>query len=76
VVSQCGRVVPPGDPQGLAKAILKLVNDPQQCEELGRAARLYAEQFLSRQGVMAHLNRSLAHCVAPGQDPQFDPMNP
>lgn len=75
VVSQCGVVVPPGDPQRLAKAILNLVNKPQQCDELGRAARQYAEQFLSRQGVMDHLNRSLAHCVAPEKDAQFDPMN-
>lgn len=76
VVSQCGVVVPPGSPEGLAKAIVKLANDPERCAALGAEARRYAEQFLSRHGVMKHLNNCLEHCVEPRKQPLLDPMNP
>ena len=39
-----GFVVPIGDVEAIAQAILKLVNDPQLIKQMGREARLRAEQ--------------------------------
>ncbi len=43
-----GIVVPPDDPSAFAKAILRLRDDPAQCEAMGRRARQLAEQRFSR----------------------------
>ncbi|HSB71898.1 MAG TPA: glycosyltransferase family 4 protein [Candidatus Methylomirabilis sp.] len=40
-----GLLVEPEDPDGLAKAILRLLEDPRRAEVLGRAARRKAEAF-------------------------------
>lgn len=45
--ARCGLVLPPGDAEGLAAAILKLYNNPDLCEEMGQNGRQYAEQYLS-----------------------------
>lgn len=39
-----GLVVQPGDVQGMADAILRLVDDPQQLEHLGQAGQQYVHQ--------------------------------
>ncbi len=42
---QTGILVPHGDPEALASAVLRLANDPQLVERLGRAARGFAESL-------------------------------
>ncbi len=44
---KCGLLVPPGDYSTLADAILKLLNDPQLAESMGKAGRKRAERFFS-----------------------------
>lgn len=40
-----GVLVSPKKPEELANIVVKLLNDPSQCEKLGRNARTYVEQF-------------------------------
>jgi glycosyltransferase involved in cell wall biosynthesis len=44
---ECGVCVPPRNVDALADAIRTLVNNPQQCEQMGRKARQRAEQLYS-----------------------------
>ncbi|MBI5701775.1 glycosyltransferase family 4 protein [Candidatus Saganbacteria bacterium] len=46
--NKCGLVVPPGDPHLLANAILKLYNDKELREEMGRNGRQAAVRLFSR----------------------------
>jgi len=46
--SRSGIFIPPGDPKALADAVLKLRNDPEYCQEMGRNARSYVEQHFNR----------------------------
>lgn len=55
VVGQCGLVTPPGDGLALAAAIERLVDDQRQTESLGRRARVYAEQHLATDSVLARM---------------------
>ena len=52
VVSQCGRVVEPGQVDSLAKAVLDLVDQPQACADLGLRARAYAEHSLAKDPIL------------------------
>jgi hypothetical protein len=42
--TRCGLLVPPGDPEALAKAITALAADPARAEAMGRAGRRLAEE--------------------------------
>jgi glycosyltransferase involved in cell wall biosynthesis len=44
---ECGVCVPPQNAAALADAIRMLVNNPQQCDQMGRKARQRAEQLYS-----------------------------
>ncbi len=44
----CGIAVPPDDPQAFARALIAMADDPQRCDEMGRAARALAEAQFSR----------------------------
>jgi colanic acid biosynthesis glycosyl transferase WcaI len=59
VVEQCGLVVPPGDAEALANAVLALVNDVSARREMGAKARAYAEANLDRDAVLAKFEREL-----------------
>lgn len=50
---ECGLVVPPRDPNGLAGAILDLLKDKNRCDMLGRNARARYEQLFTP-GAMAN----------------------
>jgi len=52
VVSKCGLVVQPEDPQALAEAICKLADQPALRLELGRRARSYAETHFERDAIL------------------------
>jgi len=45
----CGLCVEAGDAKGLAHAILKLYQNPEEALEMGRRGRLYAEKHFSRE---------------------------
>jgi phosphatidyl-myo-inositol alpha-mannosyltransferase len=60
---QAGRLVPPGDPNALANAVVALLDDEAAREQLGRAARVLAEERYSWDGIaqrLAEIYESLA----------------
>lgn len=66
VVSQCGEVTPPSDVSALAAAIARLADAPEERARLGAAARRYAEDFMSVDGVLgkfvARANSAVEGC--------------
>lgn len=59
VVSRCGRVVSPGSVGELAQAVTDLADRPADRSVLGAAARMYAEQVLSRDAILLAWVQSL-----------------
>lgn len=61
-----GRIIPPGDPGGLADAILELRSSPQTLETLGGSARRYAKTTLFEDSDLQDydnfISRLLARC--------------
>jgi glycosyltransferase involved in cell wall biosynthesis len=54
--AQAGRLVPPGDPQALAEAVVNLLEDEPARVELGRAARVLAQERYSWEGIAQRLS--------------------
>jgi phosphatidyl-myo-inositol alpha-mannosyltransferase len=52
---QAGRLVPPGEPRALAEAVVSLLEDEAVREELGRAARMIAQERYSWEGIAKRL---------------------
>jgi colanic acid biosynthesis glycosyl transferase WcaI len=63
VVGSCGLVVEPGSTEHFADAIRQLVDNPAYRQQLGMAARHYAEQNLARTAVLHRLDTCLQACV-------------
>ena len=59
VVSQCGVITTPEDPDHLASAIVQLTNDRTLMAELGERARAWAERHLERDAVLGGMFASL-----------------
>jgi glycosyltransferase involved in cell wall biosynthesis len=55
VSKENGSLVPPGNPQALAEAILKLIENPILAENLGLAGRRIAEQRFSKEKVAGQI---------------------
>ena len=55
VVSKCGVVVPPQDAPALAAAIVSLADDPARRQELGRRARVFAENNFDRDAILGRI---------------------
>lgn len=52
VAARCGRVVKPGCADSLANAIAELMDAKDECVELGRRARDYAEHSLAKDSIL------------------------
>lgn len=65
-VEGCGLVVPPEDPEALAKAIATLADDPVQAGAFGKAAAERAEQRWRKGAVLAQANQLLARLTDGG----------
>lgn len=63
VVSECGTVVPPGDEQAFAKALIELADDADLRRRLGRKANEYAQKHLIRSVVLGRLDSCLRACA-------------
>jgi colanic acid biosynthesis glycosyl transferase WcaI len=64
VVSQCGRVVPPGDARALAGALSDLLGAPDEAKALGALARSYAEKHLTLDAVLCRMVNRMTARVA------------
>jgi colanic acid biosynthesis glycosyl transferase WcaI len=60
VVSDCGVVTPPEDARALAAAICGLIDAPEQSRALGGQGRRYAEENLSKEGVLRQFEEDCA----------------
>jgi len=58
-ISGAGILVPPGDSTAFAKALLDLANNEVAREEMGRAARTYAENHLDKKKVLKGFEKEI-----------------
>jgi len=58
--TRSGLVVEPGDYEGLAKAVLRLRDNPELCRRLGANGRAYVERNLSIESIGARMASLLA----------------
>lgn len=66
VVSRCGVVVPPEDPEALVNAIRTLASAPELRAQFGLAARAYAEEHLDQGAVLRRFESALERVVKHG----------
>ncbi len=59
VLEGCGLVVPPESPEMMAEGLRRLADDAPLRERLGKAARLYAEEHLDKERVLARFLEKL-----------------
>jgi len=71
--TQCGIVVPPASPEGIAEAVAKYAKDRQSLERMGAAGRSYVIANYSRQAIVRHYLRVLEEVVASPLPPSKDP---
>ena len=64
VATEAGLLVPPGDPQAIADAILRLAGNPDERRKMGETARSYVLQNRSRHTVLAQFEANLKELVA------------
>jgi glycosyltransferase involved in cell wall biosynthesis len=62
--TQCGIIVPPASPQGIAEAVLRYAEDRQTLERMGAAGRSYVIANYSRQAIVRHYLDVLEQVVA------------
>lgn len=72
VLEHGGRVVPAGDLDAFAAALVELVQSQPLRRTLGRAARAYAEEHFARDRVLVDFEQALMRCVdaAPKAPPE------
>lgn len=63
-VEGCGLVVPPGDVDAFAAAIIALADDPQRAASLSRAGRRRAEERWSQSAILSRFEARLASLAA------------
>jgi colanic acid biosynthesis glycosyl transferase WcaI len=63
VLANAGSVVEPGDVKAFCEKLTKLSSDRQLRERLGRAARKFAEQHLSRDSILSSFEWELETCA-------------
>ncbi len=56
----CGAVVPPGDPEALAGALVQLARDPAICRQFGAAGRRHAVECFDRRRVLTRYSEFFA----------------
>lgn len=69
VVKGRGVVVPPGDVAALANGILYLSNRPDECNQLGQAARAFAVANWSQKTILGQLEQALVSALLEKAEP-------
>lgn len=65
VDGQTGLLVPPGKPQALAEAMLKVLSDPEQLKQMGQAGRQRVMQMFTFQAQSEQYQRLIASLTEP-----------
>jgi len=65
--SGAGIVVPPGDPQAIADAILAAIDKPGEMVEMGKRGRRFLEENLSREHICKGYNDFFLKLLEPGK---------
>ncbi len=63
ILADCGVVVPPDNQEAFTEAVVRLVDNPDLRERLGRTARLKAERLFDRAVVLTQFECELQKCV-------------
>ncbi|WP_017327643.1 glycosyltransferase WbuB [Synechococcus sp. PCC 7336] len=71
ISSGCGRLVPPGDVKQFSELLLQLADRPEERAELGRNARRYAEQHMSKRAILSRVTEELQTLVSDARQPQI-----
>ena len=66
---QCGKAVPPDNPQAFADALIALADDPEQRRAMGRAARGLAESQFDRENLSDRFVNVLEHVAQRNPSP-------
>ena len=61
--SKCGYQVEAGDYEGLAKIMLKVVNNPLQLREMGENGRMYFNKYFAKKPVIDKLEDKIKDCL-------------
>lgn len=61
--SECGYQVEAGDYEGLAKIMLKVVNNPLQLREMGENGRMYFNKYFAKKPVIDKLEDKIKDCL-------------
>jgi glycosyltransferase involved in cell wall biosynthesis len=69
--ADCGVLVPPGEAEGLAAAVRRLLENPQQAADLGARGRAYARAHLARRVCTAQYEQLLQQ-VARRREPRMN----
>jgi colanic acid biosynthesis glycosyl transferase WcaI len=67
VVAQCGQVVTPDSAQSFSTAIESLADQPELRAQLGRRARAWAEEHMTRDGILRQFESALKACIGTAQ---------
>lgn len=62
--AQAGIPVPPGDPEALADAIIRLAGDPAMAKQMGQNGRLYVESHFDRGALASKILKLMLGLVA------------
>jgi glycosyltransferase involved in cell wall biosynthesis len=60
---QTGRLIAPGDVQGLSAALIELLQDPARCREFGEAGYRLASQIYTWPAVGARMRSEILTCI-------------
>jgi colanic acid biosynthesis glycosyl transferase WcaI len=68
-LARCGKVVPPGSPESLARAVSEAMRDPSGCTAMGLAGRAHVMAYYSRESISARYE-ALVHEVVGAAPPR------
>jgi glycosyltransferase involved in cell wall biosynthesis len=67
-----GLLIPPGYPEAISEAVLKLLRDPERCERMGKAARAWVTEHYSDQRVLGLITEFYSSLLAPAERGNLD----
>jgi len=59
-----GLLIPPGDPQAIARAVVELLDDPDRRRRMGVSARIWAREHYPEERVIGLTAAFYAGCIS------------